>query len=372
MNNTNNLPIYTQLANSTLKRYPLLSDKWDHEYGVILKGMEEIWKLTKDKRYFEYIQNSIGPNIDEDGNIKGYTLETYEMDNINSGRLLFELYKETKDEKYKKAAYLLRSQFNTHPKSSVGVFVHAKALDEINFIDSCYMGLVYLVQFGKEFGDSEIQDDVVEQLITMAGLNQDKDSGLLLQGYNHTKKEIWADPVTGLSASFWGRGLGWYSVAMVETLELLPQDHPRKAKLIEIFTELMAGVVKVQDSQSGVWYQVVDQGDREGNYLEASASSMFTYSLAKGTRLGYLDDSYKVDITKAYNGLQSQFVKKDDNGDVSLVGTCKSAGLGGFSYRDGSFESYISEAIADNDYKGIGTFLMASIQAELSSRGMER
>lgn len=368
MKDINSLPMYIRLANSTMNRLPDLSNKWDHEYGVLLKGIEEVWKVTKDKTYFDYIQKSIGPNILENGNIKGYLLETYEMDNINSGRLLFELYKETKEERYKKAAYLLRSQFDTHPKSSVGVFLHKKDLKEINFIDSCYMGSVYLIQFAKEFNDSKIQDDVVAQLITMAELNQNKETGLLVQGYNHTKKEFWADPVTGLSGSFWGRGLGWYSVAIIETLELLPDNHPIKNKLVEIFTKLMAGVVKFQDEKAGVWYQVVDKGEQNGNYLEASASSMFTYSLAKGIRLGYLNDNYKDCVNKAYNGLKEQFVKIDNDGTISIVRTCKSAGLGGPSHRDGSFKYYTSEVVADNDHKGVGTFLMASVQVELLNK----
>ncbi|HHX63193.1 MAG TPA: glycosyl hydrolase family 88 [Epulopiscium sp.] len=364
MNDTKDLPTYRLVADLALKIYPVLSDQWNHEYGVILKGIEDVWKLTGDDKYFRYIENSISPNINEDGTINGYIKDTYEVDNINSGRLLFELYKQSKDEKYKKAAYLLRSQFDTHPKSSVGVFLHSKAQEEINFIDSCYMGFVYLIQFGREFGDNKIQDDIVEQLITMAKLNQDPVSGLLVQGCNHTRKENWANPITGLSSSFWGRGLGWYAVSLIETLEMLPKNHPGKERLTQIFTQLMAGVVNVQDKKTGVWYQVVDKGHLEGNYLEASASCMFTYSLAKGTRLGYLDSSYKDYTVKAYNGLETQFIKIDDHDEVSMVGTCKSAGLGGQIHKDGTFKYYTSEPVADNDYKGIGTFLMASIEIE--------
>lgn len=371
MNKTSDLPMYIQLADAALKIYPVLSDQWNHEYGVVLKGIEEVWKLTGDQKYLDYIKNSISPNINQDGSIKGYKKEIYEVDNINSGRLLFELYKQTKDDKYKKAADHLRDQFNTHPKSSVGVFLHSKAQEEINFIDSCYMGFVYLIQYANVFGDDQIQDDVVDQLITMARLNQDPATGLLVQGYNHTKTEIWANPSTGLSSSFWGRGLGWYSVALAETLEMLPENHPRKNTLTQIFRKLMAGVVDVQDKETGVWYQVVDKGSQEGNYLEASASCMFTYSLAKGTRLGYLNPAYKAHVMKAYNGLEAQFIKTDDKGAISLVGTCKSAGLGGMIHKDGTFKYYTSEPVADNDYKGVGTFLMAGAEVCKATWGKE-
>lgn len=358
------VPMYIGLADSTMKRFPSLSDKWDHEYGVVLKGIEDVWQLTRDEEYFNYIKNSIEPNINEDGDIKGYVLESYEVDNINTGRVLFNLYSETKDERYKKAAYILRSQFDTHPRTSFGSFLHKKQFNDIIFIDSVYMGLVFLAQFGKEFNIPEDLDDVANQIIAAADFNQDKDTGLLVQGYNETKTEFWADPETGLSKSYWGRGLGWYSVGLVETLEYLPNDHPKKPRLLEIFKNLMAGVANVQDS-TGVWWQVVDKGNLEGNYLEASASCMFTYSLAKGSRLGYLEGKYKDVANKAYEGLVNQFIEIDQNGEIHLNGTCKSAGLGVKDYRDGSFNSYVCEETAKNDHKGVGTFLMAGVQINL-------
>lgn len=362
-----NSPMYIRLADSTLKRFPDLSDKWDHEYGVVLKGIEDVWKLTEDNKYYDFIKRSIEPNISENGDIKGYVLETYEVDNINTGRVLFNLYKTTKDEKYKKAIELLRSQFDTHPRTTFGNFLHKKHLENIIFIDSVYMGLAFLGQYGHEFNSPKDLDDVVNQIIAAADFNQDKETGLLVQGYNETKKEFWADPETGLSKSFWGRGLGWYSVGLVETLEILPEDHPKRDRLIEIFQSLMEGVAKVQD-KTGVWWQVVDKGHLDGNYLEASASCMFTYSFAKGIRLGYLDSKYKDVANKAYNGLIEQFIEVDESGEVHLNGTCKSGGLGGKDYRNGSFESYACEPTGKNDHKGVGTFLMAGVQIELLNK----
>lgn len=358
------MPVYIRLADSTIKRFPDLSDKWDHEYGVVLKGMEDLWKLTNNNKYFGYIKNSISPNISEDGEIKGYVLDTYEVDNINIGRVLFSLYHETGEERYKKAAYKLRSQFDTHPRTSFGNFLHKKAFKDIIFIDSVYMGLTFYAQFGKEFGDEEALDDAANQIINAANFNQNKETGLLVQGYNETKTEFWADPETGLSSSYWGRGLGWYSVGLLEVIEYLPELHPKRARLIEIFQSLMKGVVDVQD-ETGVWWQVLDKGHLEGNYLEASASSMFTYSLAKGVRLGFLDESYKDKALKAYDGLVEQFIEEDPDGEVHLVGTCKSGGLGVKDYRDGSFESYVCEETGVDDHKGVGAFLMAAVQVEL-------
>lgn len=356
--------MYIRLADATIKRFPDLSDQWDHEYGVILKGMEDVWKLTKDDKYFNYIKDSIDPNISEDGEIKGYDLESYELDNINTGRVLFSLYDETGDPKYKKAAYVLRSQLDTHPRTSFGNFLHKKQFENIIFIDSIYMGITFYAQFGKVFNDTEALEDGVNQIINAAEFNQNKETGLLVQGYNETRSEFWADPQTGLSKSYWGRGLGWYSVGLIEVLEYLPEHHPKKDRVIEIFRNLMQGVIHVQDS-SGVWWQVVDKGEEKGNYLEASASAMFTYSLAKGIRLGYLDLDYKENARKAYNGLIEQFIEEDSDGEIHLIGTCKSGGLGVKDYRDGSFESYVREEIGIDDHKGIGTFLMAGVQIDL-------
>lgn len=355
---------FIDLADSTLKRFPDLSDKWDHEYGVVLKGMEDVWKLTGDKKYFDFIEKSIDPNVLDDGSIKGYVMETYEVDNINTGRVLFPLYKETKNEKYKKAINLLRSQFDTHPRTSFGNILHKKGLDDIIFIDSIYMGLTFLAQYGYEFNDQEDLDDVINQIINAANYNQNKETGLLLQGYNETKTAFWADKETGLSGSYWGRGLGWYSVAITEVLEMIDENHPKWKELLDIYQRMMEGIAKVQD-ETGVWWQVVDQGSREGNYLEASASSMFTYSLAKGFRLGLLGKEYKDVAEKAYEGLVNQFIQIDENGDANLTGTCKSGGLGSKDYRDGSFESYACEETGINDHKGVGAFLMAGVQIEL-------
>ena len=199
------------------------------------------------------------------------------MDNINTGRVLFS-YTMKLEKRYKKAAYKLRSQFDTHQEHPLGTS-YKKAFKDIIFIDSVY-GPDFYAQFGKEFGDEEALDDAANQIINAANFNQNKETGLLVQGYNETKTEFWADPETGLSSSYWGRGLGWYSVGLLEVIEYLPELHPKRARLIEIFQSLMKGVVDVQD-ETGVWWQVLDKGHLEGNYLEVSASSMFTYSLAK-------------------------------------------------------------------------------------------
>jgi unsaturated rhamnogalacturonyl hydrolase len=193
---------------------------------------------------------------------------------------------------------------------------------------------------------------------------RDDETGLLYHGWDESRRQKWADPQTGRSLSFWGRAMGWYAMALVDTLDFVPTDHPRRAELLAILDRLAAAIVKVQDPGSGVWYQVLDQGARAGNYLEASASCMFVYAIAKGVRQGTLPPKYLDAARKAYLGIHGNLIEIDRRGLVNLNRICAVAGLGGHPYRDGSYEYYVGERIATNDYKGIGPFILASIELE--------
>ena len=179
---------------------------------------------------------------------------------------------------------------------------------------------------------------------------------------DESKTQKWANPVTGYSPNFWGRAEGWYAMALVDILDFLPQDYPGRAKILEILNQVAAGIKKYQDPETGLWYQVLDQGNREGNYLEATASSMFAYALLKATRKGYIDNKYKITAIKAYNGILENLIKDNGDGTISLTKCCSVSGLGGNPYRDGSFEYYVGEPIRDNDPKGVGPFIMASLE----------
>lgn len=358
-----------RVSDSVMKRTPDLSDKWTYEYGVALKGMELVWRKTGDAKYFEFIKKNIDAFVDENGDIRKYKVTEYNIDHVNNGKLFFALYEETGDERYKKAAYLLREQLRNHPRTSEGGFWHKQVYPYQMWLDGIYMGSPFYAEFGKVFVEPEIFDDVAKQVILCEKHTKDAKTGLLYHAWDEKREQPWCNKETGCSKNFWGRSMGWYVMAIVDILDYLPENHQQRGRIIEILNETMEALLKVQHKKSGVWYQVLDQGDREGNYLEASASCMVLYAMAKGVRKGYLNNKWLEVIKHTYQGVIEEFIEVTDDGLVNLNKVCAVAGLGGPSGRDGSFEYYISEPIKPNDFKGVGAFILAS--AEVEGLGIE-
>lgn len=352
-----------RMAESIMKRNPNFYAGWDYVTGTVLKGFEEIWRKTGDQRYFDYIKMTVDSVVTADGTIDDYKLSDYNIDEINQGRMLLLLYKETGDEKYKKAADLLRRQLAEHPRTSEGGFWHKQRYPYQMWLDGLYMGSPFYAEYGKLFNQPENFDDVVKQFVLMETHARDSTTGLLYHAWDEKKEQVWADPVTGRSKIFWGRAMGWYAMALVDVLDYLPAAHPGRAGLIAILQRLANAVANVQNDSTGVWWQVLDQPGREGNYLEASASCMFVYALAKGARLGYLDPHHKAVAEKGFQGILKQFVSENHDGTISLNQICKSAGLG--YGRDGSYEYYVyQEPKVADDGKGLGPFILAALEIE--------
>ena len=339
--------------------------KWRYDQGVILKGFEGIWNKTGDPTYFNYIQKSMDLYVGDDGTIRGYKPTEYNIDHLNNGKLLLLLYRVTGKEKYWKAATSLREQLRTHPRTSQGGFWHKKIYPSQMWLDGLYMGEPFYAEYAFLAHDNQAYNDIIKQFILMEHNARDVKTGLLYHGWDESKEQKWANKETGRSPNFWGRAMGWYAMALVDVLDYIPADHPQRRELIAILNRLSTAVLKVQDKKSGVWYQILDKGAQKGNYLEASASSMFVYSLAKGTRKGYLPSSINPAVKKGYNGIIKQFIETDANGQLNLKGTVAVAGLGGTPYRDGSYEYYIGEPVIVNDPKGVGAFLLASNEMEM-------
>lgn len=301
-----------RLADDFVRLNPPLSHQWEHEHGVLLRGLADLYEATGRPAYLSFLENSLEPLIAPDGQIKGYELQSYEMDNIVSGRALLSLQRLNGQDKYLRALKLLRSQFDTHPKASFGNFLHKKVFPEILFIDSTYMGLPFLAEYEASYGKGDFEA-VFDNFFTAYELNLKPDVGLMAHGYNATRKEAWADPVTGQSRTVWGRGQGWYVVGLIEVLSYVPLDHPQRERAVEILTALLKRLLDFRDSK-GLWQQVVDQVDREGNYPEASASAMFTYALAKAVNQGYLPKAYAAEAKAAYSAIVKQFIRPGENG----------------------------------------------------------
>ncbi|MCQ4085739.1 glycoside hydrolase family 105 protein [Saccharibacillus sp. JS10] len=362
-----------QTAETIMERHPILhagpiyKGKWSYDHGVILKGFEALWRHTGDERYFRYIQQQMDDFVQEEGQIRGYRLDEYNIDHINNGKLLFVLHRETGQNKYRLAADLLREQLRQHPRTSEGAFWHKEIYPYQIWLDGLYMGAPFYLQYQIEYAGAEGLEDITKQFLICEKHTKDPKTGLLYHAWDEKKVQPWCDPQTGLSPSFWGRSLGWFVMALVDVLEQLPMEQPDRPELERMLNDTLTALRRYQDQASGVWYQVVDQGSRKGNYLEASATSMITYAIAKGLRLGVLDQTWRTTLDQAFTGLVQEFVLKTKEGWVNLNKNCQVAGLGGADQRDGTFAYYMSEPIIANDPKGVGAFLQACVEYESMS-----
>ena len=336
--------------------------KWDYTTGLFTLSLLKLGERVHDPRYVKFAETTIGSFIAPDGQIHGYHPEEYQLDNVNPGKTVLALYELTGDERYKKAADLLRKQLDTQPRTSEGGFWHKKRYPHQMWLDGLYMAAPFDAQYAELFHEPAAFDDVAKQIRLVSAHTYDPATGLFYHGWDESKQQDWANKTAGTSPNFWGRAIGWYGMALVDVLDFFPADHPARPEIIATLRKLCAGVVKYQDPQSGLWYQVVDQGGRPGNYLEATASSMFVYTLAKGVNRGYLSHDYEAAALKGYRGIIERLVKVDNNGQVSLTQCCSVAGLG--YGRDGSYEYYIREPIVDNDLKGVGPFILAGIEMQ--------
>ncbi|MDU1889974.1 MAG: glycoside hydrolase family 88 protein [Dysgonomonas sp.] len=360
---------YVQMSDSEMKRNPEAwmldfskAPKWNYCHGLELQSILQVWQKTGDKKYYDYAYGFADLMVQPDGQIKTYKPLEYNIDRINSGKMLFPIYAQTKEERFKKALDLMRDQMRTHPRTADGSFWHKKIYPHQVWLDGLYMACPFLAEYGKTFDEPGLFDEAILQILDAHKYLYDAKTGLYYHGWDESREQRWADPVTGLSPNFWSRSIGWYMMAMVDVLDFLPEEHPKRDEIITLLQNLSLSVEKYREKKTGMWYQVTDQMGREGNYLESSASAMFIYSWVKGAQKGYLDKSYAKKGKKAYDQFVKRFVTKNNDGTISVIDGCAVAGLGGEKvYRDGSYEYYINEPVRDNDPKAVGPFIMVSI-----------
>ena len=365
-------PWYIRMAVSEMQRYPesWMVDfsekiKWNYTHGLEMLAMIQASEKSGDEKYYRYAEAYADTMVNDDGTIKTYQLERYNIDHINPGKILFPIYDKSENPKYLKALQLLRSQMETHPRISNGGFWHKQIYPHQVWLDGLYMAGPFLAEYGKRFNEPALFDEAALQLITAWDDLIDEESGLLYHGWDESRQQRWADPVTGRSPHFWSRSIGWYMMAMVDVLDHLPEEHPQRAAIIERLNRIATAVERYRDPATGMWYQVTNLGEREGNYLESSGSIMFIYSWVKGAQKGYLPDAFLQKGAEAYDQFLEQFIRENEDGTISVTDVCSVAGLGGEKrYRDGSFEYYISEPIRDDDPKAVGPFIMTSILLE--------
>ena len=343
--------------------------KWDYTAGLFTLSLLKLDGRTHDVRYEKFARDAIGSFISPDGTIQTYKPEEFQLDALNPGKTVLALWQITHDERYQKAALLLRRQLDTQPRTADGGFWHKERYTHQMWLDGIYMASPFYAECAKLFGEPEASfDDIAKQFHLIDEHTYDAKTGLNYHGWDAAKIQPWANPATGCSSNFWGRALGWYAMALVDTLDYFPTNHPARPQIIATLKKLSAGVVKFQDAKTGLWWQVMDQGGRQGNYLEATASAMFVYALAKGANHGYLSRDYVPAIEKGYASIINNLIKPAGDKSWSLTKCCSVAGLGGSpsngKMRDGSFNYYISEPIVTNDLKGVGPFILAGIEMQ--------
>ncbi|WDF66370.1 glycoside hydrolase family 88/105 protein [Flavobacterium sp. KACC 22763] len=359
-----------KMALTLMKRHPesyMIDDakkpKWDYVHALVLHSIEELYKKNPDARYKNYVRSYVDQFVQTDGSITTYEFDKYNIDLVLPGRLLFDVYETSKDEKYLKALQLIRKQLAEQPRTQSGGFWHKQIYPNQMWLDGLYMGEPFYAEYTAKFENGKSFDDIAKQFEVIQLKATDPKTGLLYHGWDESKQMPWANKETGNSPNFWSRSLGWYVMALVDVLDYMPKNHPKRKELIKYLNNASEAILKFQDSKSGLWYQVTDKGGEKGNYLEASGSAMFAYAYAKGANKGYLPAKFKKAANKAFDGLTTVLIKKvDEDGGITLTNCCQVAGLGGNPYRDGSYEYYVNERKKDNDPKATGPFILAAIE----------
>ena len=330
---------------------------WNYIDGCMLNALLTLSDITGEALFADFVETFVDSFVGENGAIRTYDPSKYNLDDINEGRVLFPLYAKTKNEKYRLAADRLAEQLKHQPRTLEGSFWHKRIYPDQVWLDGIYMAQPFRALYARELGDKDYTD-IVQQIETVRARMYDPEKGLYYHGYDASKTIFWADPVTGCSKSFWLRAMGWFTTALADLLEIV-DDPGARARLRPIFTELMEGVARYADEETGLYYQVVDQGGRAGNYLETSGSSMMAYAMLKGARLGVLGPEYAQLGRKTFDGILRRYFRAEGE-DVELGGICLVAGLGPADdlRRDGSYQYYISEPVVKNDAKGVAPLVM--------------
>jgi unsaturated rhamnogalacturonyl hydrolase len=362
--------ISERMALSVMGRYKPEQVRWHYEHGLVLQSIYAVGVTVGNNDYLDWVKMMYDTKIMEDGRIDTYRDTEFNLDQVNAGKMLFQLYTSTRQEKYRTAIETLRDQLRNHPRTKTNGFWHKQIYPWQMWLDGLYMQGPFYAQYIAEFGDVSEFEDLAHQFILMEEKSRDSKTGLLYHAWDESCEQAWADKETGCSPHFWGRAMGWYCMALLDALDFIPKTESCQKyidKFLEIADRLVTAILKYQDAESGLWYQVLDLAGREKNYLETSASSMFVRFLYKMLNKGYAVQSsaaIRKAADKGYEGLISRMLKEEDSGELHLHGICSVAGLGGTPYRDGSFAYYVSEAIVADDFKGVGPFVFASLERE--------
>lgn len=362
-----------QMSESEMKRlgYSLALDNfdpdreraanWTYTTGLLMQAIDDTAAAAQRADLRSYADKVMASFIEDDGTITGYKKSSYNIDMVNSGKYLLRLWERTGEQKYKIASDHLRAQLEDHPRTSEGAFWHKQIYPSQLWLDGVYMGMPFLAHYSQLFENGAETKTAVHEFEIARKHMRDSKTGLYYHGWDESKAQSWANSSNGLSEEFWGRGYGWYSMALVDVMDFIPESEKDLRKtMVKLMEEVADSLLGVQDPETGTWYQVLNKPEHPANYTESSASSMFVYFMAKAINEGYLSDKYKDAVLKGYQGIIDEFITFHADGSLSLKDVCKVAGLG-FG-RDGSFHYYMTEEIVDNGPHGVGPFILAGLE----------
>ncbi len=357
-----------KMANAIIKRYDSLmyyngfSPGWQYDIAMLGQTIDKLGFI--DTIYTKYHEDYLNHFVTDSG-IKKYKLEDYNLDNVNPAKGLITLYKRTGKEKYLNAINIIIKQLENQPRTHSGGYWHKKRYPWQMWLDGVYMSSPFLAQYANEFNKPAWFDTVAFQIMHIYSNTRDPRTGLLYHAWDESRSQRWCDPGTGRSKEFWGRAMGWYLMAIVDVLDYLPADYPKRDSIINILLNTSEALLRVRDPKTGLWFQVLDKGGQKGNYIEGSCSAMFTYVFAKGAKKGYLPSKFLDISKKSFLSMIDNFIITGDDGMPVMTNICGAAGLGGNPYRDGSYEYYIGERKVNNDPKGVAPFIMAAMELNM-------
>lgn len=339
--------------------------KWNYTTGLELLAIRDAGEAWERPDFVAYADRYFDTIVQSDGSVLTYRKEKYNLDHICPGRALFGLYTRTKEPRYRQVLDTLYSQLRSQPRNFDGGFWHKQIYPHQMWLDGLYMAEPFYAEYAmKNLTGAALDDavsDIVNQFVVVGKHTWDPATGLYRHAYDDSREMFWCDSITGQSAHAWCRAMGWYAMAIVETMQYLGKTDATRP-MLAILERIYDVLPKYADPETGMWYQVLDQPGREGNYLESTGSAMFVYAQLKAVRLGYLPETMRKEALHRYEQLVDRFVRENADGTISLTDCCSVAGLGGKQMRSGTFEYYISEPVIENDCKGVGPFIWASLE----------
>ena len=364
----NALQLAQEIGKSEMRHNPELwtcdgaeRPKWEYTPTLMARAFVELYNETGDTTYLNHAQRFADQFIGEDGAILTYKQSLYNMDRIQGGNFLILLNEINPQPQYLTAIETLRDQLRNQPRTAEGGFWHKQVYEHQMWLDGLFTGTTFYARYAAWKPEPEAWSDIANQFLTVDKHTR-KANGLNHHGWDESRQMAWSDSVTGCSAETWGRAEGWYVMALVDVLELMPADQPERPELIAILNRVMKALMAVQDKDTHLWYQVPDKGDQEGNYLESTCSAMYCYAMAKGVRIGVLDKNYKKEAQQVLEGLKAHKIVTNEDGTLSLIDCCAVAGLGGNPFRDGTYDYYIHERIRKDDPKGVAPLILACLE----------